>query len=669
LGTGHWALGSFAGAGSMSPHRLLDWNIPGHLWLYGLFLPFVLLCLHGCYRLGTLVWRGQPDQGIPPVRTQLRALWEQAVLQQRLFTQPVAGAMHAALSWGFGILFLATSLCALEEWLGVPTLSGPFYLYFMALTVDLFGLAATLGTMAALARRSLRKPPRLWAPRNREGYRLVLWLLLAILLTGYLIEGLRIAATADPWGAWSPGGWLMAVAVRGLPQAQQLLWHQLLWWGHAVLAFAFIALLPHTLIRHLLTAPVNLALRRPAPSGVLQPVALEGAEHFGISTITGFPRKDLLDLVACTECGRCQDACPAWATGKPLTPKGLILDLRDQLFATRNGRALVGEVIPEDVLWACTTCGACHQACPVYIEPIPKILHMRRFLVMEEARFPAPMQAALRSLENRGHPYQGVVPSRTAWTQGLTVPLLQEKGTAEYLYWVGCAGAFDERAQKVARAFVQVLQAAGVDFAILGEEERCTGDPARRMGHEYLFQLQAQGNIETFTRYGVRQILTTCPHCFNTLAHEYGPFGGHYRVQHHTGFLQDLLRQGRLRLTHPLAKRVAYHDSCYLGRHNGLYDAPRAVLTALPGLTLQELERTRANSFCCGAGGGLMWTEERLGTRVNLARTEEALRVGPDLVGTACPFCLSMFEDGLRATDATERLQALDLAELVARAL
>ncbi len=262
----------------------------------------------------------------------------------------------------------------------------------------------------------------------------------------------------------------------------------------------------------------------------------------------------------------------------------------------------MGEVIAEDVLWACTTCGACHQECPVCIEPIPKIVNMRRFLVMEEARFPEPMQAALRSLENRGHPYQGVVPSRTAWAKGLAVPLLAEKGAAEYLYWVGCAGAFDERAQQVARAFVQVLRAAGVDFAILGEEERCTGDPARRMGHEFLFQLQAQGNIETFTRYGVRKILTTCPHCFNTLGNEYSQFGGHYEVRHHTVFLQELLRQGRLRPTRPLDKRVAYHDACYLGRHNGIFEAPRTVLASLPGVAVKEFERTRENGLLLWGG-------------------------------------------------------------------
>jgi len=514
---------------------------------------------------------------------------------------------------------------------------------------------------------------RLWKPRDREGYAVFLWLLLAILVSGFVVEGLRIAATADLWGLWSPGGWLFAAGSAGLSRTQQAFWHRVAWWGHAVLAFGFIGLVPFTLIRHTLAGPTNIALRRAAPSGVIAPTVLEDAEHFGVSAVRGFPRKDLLDLIACTECGRCQDACPAWTTGKPLTPKGLIVNLRDHLMAEvagrSSGKTMVGEAVSEDVLWACTTCGACHQACPVFIEPIPKIVEMRRFLVMEEARFPETMQAALRGMENRGHPYQGAVPSRTAWTKGLSVPVLSEKGAAEHLYWVGCAAAFDERAQKVARAFATILQAAGVDFAILGDEERCTGDVARRIGNEFLFQMHAQANIETLNRYGVQRILTTCPHCFNTLKHEYPAFGGRYEVTHHAEFIVRLLRQGQVRLTKSLEQGVAYHDSCYLGRHNGMYAAPREILARIPGVRATELERHGADGFCCGAGGGMMWMEERTGKRVNVERTEEALRVRPDAVGTACPFCLSMFEDGIRAKDATETLQVLDLAELVVRAM
>jgi len=657
----------------MIPSRELYWNIPAHIWLYPLFLPFLVAFLYGCYQLVRLLWVGQPEKDLPPIGRQIQEILTQVVLQRRLLTQPLAGSMHAAISWGFGMLFVATCLVALQDYLGIPTLSGNFYLYFMSLTVDLFGIGAVAGVIVALVRRYGTRPQRLWKPRDAEGYRLFLWLLLAVLITGFVVEGLRIAATIDPWGGWSPGGWALGLGLSRLTLSQQTLLYRLFWWGHAVLAFAFIALVPYTLIRHVLAAAVNVALRRPQPSGVIQPVVLEGAEHFGVSSIQGFARKDMLDLVACTECGRCQDACPAWATGKPLTPKGVIIDLRDQLLAQThsggNGKHLVGDVIREDVIWACTTCGACHRECPVFIEPIPKIINMRRFLVMDEARFPETMQAAMRGMETRGHPYQGAVPSRTEWAKGLEVPVMAEKGTAEFLYWVGCAAAFDERTQKVARALVQVLKAGGVDFAILGEEERCTGDPARRIGHEFLFQMQAQANIQTLNGYGVKKIITACPHCFNTLQNEYRQFDGQYEVIHHAVLIRDLLRQGRVKPKTPVGQTVAYHDSCYLGRHSGIFEAPREILQILPGVQPREMERNREKGFCCGAGGGMMWFEERIGKRVNIERTEEALRVKPNVVGTACPFCLTMFEDGIRAKDATEQLQAFDLAELVARTL
>jgi len=655
------------------PFRELYWNISSHWVIYPLFAPFAVAFAYGCYRVLQLVRVGQPDAGGAPLLARMRAIGEQALLQRRLLAQPFSGTIHVAVSWGFAILFVATCLVAVQDYLGAPTLRGPFYLYFMSLIVDLGGVAATVAIALALVRRYGSRPERLWKPRDREGYAAFLWLLFAILVSGFAVEGLRIAATADPWGLWSPGGWLFAASFTWLSPAQQAVWHRVAWWLHAVLAFGFIGLVPFTLIRHALAGVANIGWRRVAPSGVIAPVALEDAEHFGVSTIRGFPRKDLLDLVACTECGRCQDACPAWTTGKPLTPKGLILDLRDHLVAERsgrsNGKAMVGEVVADEVLWACTTCGACQHACPVFIEPIPKIVDMRRFLVMEEARFPETMQAALRGMENRGHPYQGAVPSRTAWTEGLEVPIVAEIGTPEYLYWVGCAAAFDERAQKVARAFVTLLTAAKVRFAILGDEERCTGDAARRIGNEFLFQMHAQANIETLNRYGIQKVLTTCPHCFNTLKHEYPPFGGRYEVTHHTEFIARLLGQGQLRLTKPLGEAVAYHDSCYLGRHNDMWAPPREILRRIPGARTMEFERHGVEGFCCGAGGGMMWAEERTGKRVNIDRTEEALRVRPDVVGTACPFCLSMFEDGIRAKDATDTLRVSDLAELVVRAL
>ena len=422
----------------------------------------------------------------------------------------------------------------------------------------------------------------------------------------------------------------------------------------------------------MLAAPANILLRNRERSGVLQPIDLEHADRFGASAIDQYTWKHLLDLQACTECGRCQQACPAWTTGKPLTPKGVIIDLRDHLRLVAEGgdpRKMVGEVISHDVLWACTTCGACHQECPVFIEPIPKIVEMRRHLVMEEADFPETMKQALRSLEERGHPFRGTSATRIDWARGLGVKTMASIGRPEILYWVGCAAAFDERNQKVASSFARLLQRAGVNFSILGEEERCTGDPARRIGNEYLFQTLARENIATLNRYGITKIVTTCPHCYNTIRNEYPKMGGSYDIVHHTELLGDLVRQGRLRPQRRMDGVASFHDPCYLGRHNGVYEAPRKVLGAIPGLQLKEMGRCRERGFCCGAGGGLMWFEEKIGKRVSWERTEEALALEPQVLASACPFCLIMFEDALKVKEASHRTRSLDLAEVMAHSV
>ena len=335
----------------------------------------------------------------------------------------------------------------------------------------------------------------------------------------------------------------------------------------------------------------------------------------------------------------------------------------------QNSEQTTCSVVHPDVLWACTTCGACHQECPIFIEPIPKIIEMRRHLVMEEADFPETMQQALRSLEERGHPFRGASASRTDWAKGLGVKTVAENGQPEILYWVGCTAAFDERNQMVAAAFAKLLQRAGVDFAILGEEERCTGDPARRIGNEYLFQMLARENIATLNGYGIKKIVTTCPHGFNTLKNEYPKLGGSYEVVHHTEMLAGLVKEGRLRPEKPIDGVVSFHDPCYLGRHNGIYDPPRQLLGAIPGLTVKEMGRCREGGFCCGAGGGLMWFEEKIGKRVSWERTEEALALQPQVLASACPFCLIMFEDALKVKDAIGRTRPLDVAELMAQSV
>jgi Fe-S oxidoreductase len=487
------------------------------------------------------------------------------------------------------------------------------------------------------------------------------------------------------WAAWSPGGLAIAnvAAAVGFTTDTFLTWHRFWWWFHMVFIFGFLAYIPYSAkLFHMISAPLNAFFSDLKPKGVLEPIAdFEQAESFGAAKLQDFTWKQLLDLDACTACGRCQARCPAYNSGKPLSPKQVILDLRNymhELAATPvagtpgNGaesRPMVGGVIQDETLWACTTCGACVQECPVMIEHIDTIVDMRRHLVMNEARMPETVEQTLRSMEQRAHPWRGTPYTRTSWMEGREIPLLAEKGSAEYVFWVGCTGALMDRNIKVTQAMATILQAAGVDFAVLGEEEVCTGDPARRLGNEYLFQMLAQRNIETLQQYGVKKILTQCPHCFNTILNEYPQFGGTFEVIHHTQFVEQLLREGKLKLTKPITQTITYHDSCYLGRHNGIYQAPRDLLDRVPGVKTVEMEHNRERGLCCGAGGGHAWMDENSPRKVNFMRTEEAVRAKADVIGSACPFCIQMFEDGIRGVHAEESLAVQDLAEIVAKAL
>ncbi len=413
-------------------------------------------------------------------------------------------------------------------------------------------------------------------------------------------------------------------------------------------------------------------------------------ERFGALDVEDLTWKQLLDGYTCTECGRCTSVCPANTTGKPLSPKKIIVDIRERLMEKApawiadgdippdiDEKTLVHTHITDEELWACTTCMACMQECPVMIEHIDAIVDMRRGLVLMESQFPQEIQTAFRNLETNFSPWAFSSRSRADWAESLSVKTCAENPDAKVLFWVGCAGSFDARYQKVSQTFARLMQMAGVDFAILGTEEKCTGDPARRMGNEYLAQMLIKENIATFQKYNVRKIVTTCPHCFNTLKNEYPDFGGTYEVVHHSTFLEQLITEGKLRLkkgigvSTPAAgeTRITYHDSCYLGRYNDTYDAPRNVIHNIQGVHLEEMNRRRDRGFCCGAGGGRMFMEEKIGKRVNIERTEEALAVNPAVIGTACPFCLTMLDDGVKEKEAGERVQVKDIAELVLEAI
>jgi Fe-S oxidoreductase/nitrate reductase gamma subunit len=585
------------------------------------------------------------------------------------------GLMHFFIFSGFVVFLLATIVGIWEKYL-----VGNVYLAFSVI-VDSFGILAVIGILMALYRRYVWKPERL---DNRWEDLAALLILLVGILTGFAVEGLRIAATElqthAGWAVWSPGGWVLAKAFSGMSQSALLGWHVGMWWFHIVFAlglFVYLAFV-NSRLYHIIWDPVNIFFRNLEPRGALSPVDFEKTELFGAGKIEDFTWKQLLDLDACTRCGRCQDACPAYYSGKTLNPKQVIQDLKDHLYAvypgllslkaTESRREMPGEVITDEIIWDCTTCRACQQACPIYIEHVDKIVDMRRNLAMEKSRFPEAVQEALKCLGTRGHPYRGTTSTRTTWCEGLDIKSISEESDIDVLYWVGCSAALDDRNMKVARATARVLQAAGIKFAILGDEETCCGDPARRMGDEYLFQTICQQNIEILKGHGVKKILTTCPHCFNSLKNEYPQFGGGFEVVHHTRFFAGLIKEGRLKVNRSAAKKAAYHDSCYLGRYNDIYDEPRDILKAVNDSNV-ELPRHKTNSFCCGGGGGHIWMEEAPDKHVSERRMEEVISSGVECLATACPYCLTMFDDAIKAKEAEESVTAMDLSELLADSL
>lgn len=520
------------------------------------------------------------------------------------------------------------------------------------------------------------------------------------------------------WHAYpEPAASAAAVALKSLGSGVLIYVAHAGFWTHATLVLVFLNLLPHSKHFHVITAIPNVFLSDLESVGRLRPVAestealmekVEGAMEtedpgeaaVGYSRIEHFTWKDYLDFYTCTECGRCTDHCPAAQTGKLLSPKQLTLDLRNNLYqraqsleaAARDGGDaedsssapppetaaaeqepaapldLVADVIRPEVLWACTTCRACEERCPVSISYVDKIVQMRRHLVVIQGEFPAELNKPFEGMEVNGNPWNLSRSDRRTWAEGLPIKLARDKPDAEVLYWVGCAASYDQRAQKIARSTAQLLLAAGVDFAILGDEETCTGDPARRAGNEYLFSMLAEANVATLNAYqeqGKKKILTTCPHCFNTLLNEYPDFGGRYEVVHHADYLLGLLSEGRLQATRPVQGQVTYHDSCYLGRYNGIYDSPREILSRIPGVELLEPTTTRDKGLCCGAGGAQMWMEEQNKDRVNVKRTKQLLQTGASTVASACPFCMTMLGDGLKATESEEQVRQLDVVELL----
>ncbi len=662
-----------------TPTREVLWNISNVWLMYVLFAISMAIAGYGIWRRVSAWRRGLAADRFDRPKERLRLLLKHALGQRRTVREKYAAVFHTFIYMGFIVLTIATTVVAVHHDFGLRLMQGAFYLYFQSFTVDVFGALLLIGVGIAMWRRWSLRPKKLVYTDEAE---LILAAIFLIALTGFLLEGWRIAATNDPWGAWSPVGYLVAMASKSLMGVGALkLFHFLIWWTHAVLVFGFIAAAPYTKMIHVLTGPLNIYTARLTPIGAsLKPMDFdklaETGEPMGVKTLAGFTWKDLADFDSCTECGRCTAVCPAHAVGKELSPRDIILDLQSLMrneSAIRNPQSaipIIGAVpaTSPEALWQCTTCGACMEACPVFIEQMPKIVDMRRFLVMEESDFPDTMQEAMTSLESRQHPFRGTQATRMDWAEGLNIKTIaearEENIDAEVLFWIGCGGALIERNQKVVRATAQLLEKAGVKFAILGREEKCTGDPARRIGNEFLFEMMAKDNVETLNGYGVKKIVTSCPHCFNTFRNEYPQFGGSYEVFHHSEFLAKLIDEGKLSATLPTDKTVTFHDPCYLGRHNGVTEAPRQ-LVQLSSRNTVEMKMNREQGFCCGGGGGMSFVDEPKDKRVNQERARQALETGADIVAVGCPFCMTMMEDGINARRGERDVKVMDVAELL----
>ena len=603
--------------------------------------------------------------------------------QRRLLNWTVPGLAHAFMFWGFTVLILTIIEAYGDLFDKSFAIPGIGHSAFIGFVEDFFACAVLVALCVFSVIRLRASPKRIErASRFYGSHTTTAWVTLGMIALVIITLLLYRAAQTDT-GDFAYGWW--AFASHGLGRALHPLGvstnrtlETVFVDLNIVVIMSFLVLVVYSKHLHIFMAPLNIAFsRQPSRLGALDKtpeIDIETMDEdtiFGAGRIDHFTWKQLLDLVTCTECGRCQSQCPAWNTGKPLSPKLVIMDLRDELF--RNDRqGLVPNVITDDVLWACTTCGACVEECPVDIEHVDAIIDMRRYQVLIESKFPPEAALMLRNVENRGDPWGLGAAKRLEWTESLDFEVPVVEGTipddVEYLFWVGCAGALDERARKTTQSIARLLHLAGVSFAVLGPAESCTGDPVRRLGNEYLFQTQAQQNIETLNGAGVKKIVASCPHCFNSISKEYPALGGNFEVIHHSELLGTLVAEGKLRPQHFEAK-VTYHDPCYLGRHNQVYGPPRSVIESVPGVSTIEMGRCRERSFCCGAGGARMWLEEHQGKRINLERTDEALATGADVVSTACPYCLIMLDDAVKERGRDEDVKVLDVAQLLERSM
>lgn len=603
-----------------------------------------------------------------------------AIGQPRILSKAYPGIMHFLIFWGVTIQVLGTAINLMQMQVLVPFVEltfprGQAYLDY-ELVMDIAGAAILLGVLMAAFRRVVIRPKTLQT-RWDDTYALVL--LGLIPLAGFTLEATRLLSANPAWARWSPIGYGLANLFRdlGMSPGTAFLLHNYIFWIHMALALTLIASIPFTKLRHLVVTPLNVILHPLRKEGTIEKIEnIEEAESLGVDNITDFTSQQLVSFDACVRCGRCEEACPVTFSGMPYSPRTFIQSLREAMITSlvsSNGQtkhALLGEILPETTPWFCTTCGACLKRCPAFVNPVDEIIELRRYQALTTGKVPKSVGDALKNMERQGNPWGVVASDRIAWVEPLGVRELAPGDKTDILLFMGCAAAFDDRNKKAAQVFIRLLQKAGVDFAILGLDETCCGETARRLGNEYLFQVFTQQNIETFSQVEFKRIVTQCPHCYNTLKNEYPQFGGKYDVLHYTEFLGELsLPWEKISQNgHGIQGSVTYHDSCYLGRYNQIYDEPRKLLDKA-GVNRVEMPRRGENSFCCGGGGGQMWMETDATTRINHRRLEDVSKARADTVVTACPYCLLMFDDALRSKGLGERIKLMDLSEALATQL
>lgn len=608
-----------------------------------------------------------------------------AFAQKKLLREPIAGVLHLVIFWGFMIFGFAVIESIIQGFYPSFNLSflGWFY-SFITLSKDILGILVILAVLFSLYRRFIQKVPRLNV--DKSGKIDAAFILIMILFVAISIYGYNSAAIAQNnfnyhEYEYRPVSAIISNFLYSNAEFNFNLIYEIFWWIHILIIFIFLNFLPYSKHLHVITSIPNVFFANLQPKrNTIKPLNLddENAETFGTSDIEELSWKQILDGYSCTECGRCSYACPAHTVGKSLSPREIIVNIRKRTEEKAPlvisevkeneilNKKLVHDYVKDIELWECTTCMACVQECPVMIEHLDSIIDMRRYLVLTESEFPSNLNNVFKSLETNFTPWAFSQSDRAAWAEGMNIKTLSEDSNGEVLFWVGCAGSFDDRYKKVTKAFATIMQTAGVDFRILGTEEKCNGDTARRLGNEYLAQMMMQENIQTLNSYNVKKIVTACPHCFHSLKNEYPQFGGNFEVKHHSEFISELINEGKIKTKENTdTKKVTFHDSCYLGRYNNVYMQPREILEKSKGIELIEMQRNKSKGFCCGAGGGRMFLEDEEGGRINEERTREALSTGAETIASACPFCMTMMIDGVKHFQKQDEIEVKDIAEIV----